>query len=166
MRKRRGFTLIEVLTVIICLTLLLGLSVALLRALMRAEESGRAAVIDATNLARLAHQFREDAHAASSVEIAPARLTFRLAEDRTSQYELRDDDLVVVHEGAADDRRQEAYRLKTFEQPAFSIDDANGSQIAVMRFPAQVHRGEPREHRALLIEAVVGRDARPVRPVR
>ena len=61
---RRGYTLIEMIVVMTAGTVLMGIAVTLLCALLRAEGTGRALVERSASLGRLADQFRRDVHAA------------------------------------------------------------------------------------------------------
>ncbi len=63
MKNRSGYSLIEMIVVMTGGTVLMGIAVTLLCALLRAEGTGRALVERSASLSRLADQFRRDVHA-------------------------------------------------------------------------------------------------------
>ncbi len=67
---RRGVTLIETLVVISTLSVIATVSVTTIVLMLRAEGSGLKSLNSGTSFSRLANQFRDDIHAARSVELA------------------------------------------------------------------------------------------------
>ena len=67
-RRRRGYALIEVMVVITITAVMLGLCAGMIHLLMRLDRSGRSTAEEAADLARLARDFRADAHASSPVD--------------------------------------------------------------------------------------------------
>jgi hypothetical protein len=67
MTRRRGVSLLEVVTVIGISAALMGIAVGLLHTLMRAEETSRDLIVERAAKSRLADQFRRDVRAAESI---------------------------------------------------------------------------------------------------
>jgi len=100
MKKRnRGYSLVEMVVVITVGTVLMGIAVTMLGALLHASAAMNGHVRHITTVRRLAEQFRDDAHAAVSTqslditgledgEDASGR-SFELASDHIVTYEFR-----------------------------------------------------------------------------
>ena len=101
--RRRGYALIEVLVVISIVSVMLALCAGMIHLLMKLDRAGRTATEVSTDLARLAHDFRLDAHAAAPV--APPdrpmeRLALSVAGGKTVEYLVRPGDILrTVREG-------------------------------------------------------------------
>jgi prepilin-type N-terminal cleavage/methylation domain-containing protein len=67
MRNRRGFTLIETLTVVTVTSVLLATAAGLLHTVFQWQQRGREGLHQRLAMDRLAQQFREDAHAATGL---------------------------------------------------------------------------------------------------
>jgi hypothetical protein len=85
MIKRKGKTLIEVLVLVTLLTIALGMSTTSLATLFRIHRLIRADAQQAAALARLATQFRSDAHEAVSAAL-DEHCVFTRADGRTIHY--------------------------------------------------------------------------------
>ena len=70
MKNRRGYTLIEMLTVITVTSVLLGIAAFLLHSLFQWQQTGHERLRQRLAMDRLARQFREDVHAASGLTAA------------------------------------------------------------------------------------------------
>ena len=64
-RARRGFTLFEMVLVISSVAAMLALAGGLLHLLLRLDRAGRLQINDASMMARLSRQFRDDVHGAA-----------------------------------------------------------------------------------------------------
>ena len=84
MKRRRGYTLVEMVVVICVASVLLGLTVMLLHALLQTNQGARRYVREVATQGRLAEQFRRDVHAATAIDAACGQLTFD--GDRTVTY--------------------------------------------------------------------------------
>lgn len=159
MRTRRGYTLIEMLTVIMLLSSLLGIGSVLIHRMVRAERAGREALAESAMLARLADEFRRDAHRARSATLDPDGLTLTLPDDARIEYR--------IDEGAAQVRRHVTGADGTVGETTFRpgrhglprldlIEDEGGTTVAVLAIgdPDRVSAAEVR------VEAVVGLDHR------
>jgi type II secretory pathway pseudopilin PulG len=96
MRRRRGFSLVELLVVLSSVTVLLSLTAVLLTRAMRSQAETRHYFESQRHALALSEQFRRDVHAAKSVELDAAALNknelvrLTLDENGTVAY-LRDE---------------------------------------------------------------------------
>jgi type II secretory pathway pseudopilin PulG len=84
--RRRGYSLIECLVLITVMSLLIGLSAGTIQLLLKLDRAGRTASEEAVALARLARDFRDDAHEAAPVDPpgrSPDRIVLPLGESKT-----------------------------------------------------------------------------------
>lgn len=114
--RRRGYSLIECIVLISVLSALIGLSAGTIQLLLKLDRAGRAASEEAVALARLARDFRDDAHEAPPVD-PPGRSTDRvvltLSESKTVEYTIRPGDVLrTVRQG------EKVLRHETYRRPA------------------------------------------------
>jgi len=112
--RRRGFSLVELLTTITVLTILLGLCAGLIRVLLTLDQSGRDAMAIASDQVRLSRTFRDDVHRSLlnvPPTIQPDRLTLSLPDDSLADYTVRPSDVLRVLRQGGKVRRREMYRL-------------------------------------------------------
>ncbi len=153
---RRGSTLVEMMVTIAVLTVLLGLTAGLIRLLLRLDQAGRDALAVATDAARLAADWADDAHRAPATPplIAGDRLTFARGDAERIEYTIRPRDLLrEVRRG--DKVRRETYRLPPHASARFETTTEAGHPVAsivIRRDPPGRRRRAPR------------RRGRPVRP--
>jgi prepilin-type N-terminal cleavage/methylation domain-containing protein len=114
MNRRRGFTLIEMLVVIVVSTALAGCAVLLLYALRTNHDVGRKHLEYCRTINRLAEQFRADVHSMqktaaqdkeTGIDLLPAKsgdgsnitaIRYEFLEDRIDRSQLRGDELVSL----------------------------------------------------------------------
>lgn len=110
---RRGFSLVELLATITVLTILLGLCAGLIRVLLKLDQSSRDALAVAADSNRLARDFRDDAHSATSSpppKPSSDRLTWTTADDSEVVYTVRPRDLLREVSRAGKVQHRELYR--------------------------------------------------------
>ncbi|WP_165227425.1 hypothetical protein [Aquisphaera insulae] len=76
--RRRGITIIEMMVMMSGLAAMLGMCAMMLQLLLRLDADGRTRIDGAVALARLAEQFRNDAHAAASASLVEKEPGLRL----------------------------------------------------------------------------------------
>ena len=140
--RPRGYALVEMLVVMTMLAALLGLCGGMLHLLTRLDRAGRVVNDEASDLFRLARDFREDVHAARDPGPPAAsteRFGFALGDGRSVEYAARPGDILrTVKQG---DRvvARELYRRTKRASVAFAVDRPNGAPamavIRVGRFP-------------------------------
>jgi type II secretory pathway component PulJ len=111
--RRRGFALIECLVLITVMATLLGLCAGTIHLLLQLDRSGRDASEQAADLARLARDFRADAHAAARVD-PPGRSALNVVLSdggwRTVEYAVRPGDILRTVRDGDEIGRRETYR--------------------------------------------------------
>jgi prepilin-type N-terminal cleavage/methylation domain-containing protein len=161
MTRRRGFTLVELLTVIVCLTVLLGISAALIHALVRVDRSSRTRLADANGLGRLAREFKRDVHGATAIELSEDKTSARLRlPERNVEYRVEGTDLVVVREAPNSKRHRDTIHLANLGTPRFGQEESQGRMLVRLAFePGPVRPGLEKVP-PMRIEATLGRDHR------
>jgi prepilin-type N-terminal cleavage/methylation domain-containing protein len=176
MKRSSGYTLIEMIVVMTAGTVLMGIALALLCALLRAEGTGRALVARSTSLSRLAEQFRRDAHAsdqaANGIWKSPGKdgLTFRVTSPDAAGTEEEAAPIRSVEyhaEGSAVERSEwtgetlsgrDLFDLGEGYAAKFEIVRADGRQLA--RLAIVPNDASAVGNRRLQIEAALGWDHR------
>lgn len=127
MKRRRGYTLIEMLVVIAAGSAMMAVAMGLLHLLLQLERGAREEVGQQTALDRLADRFRRDAHAAerfATLEVAEAAgvqvperpagtpgWQFSLDENPTVEYRAGRRELIRTQRAGEDAVAQESYVL-------------------------------------------------------
>lgn len=162
MSRRRGFTLIEVVTAGVIGAALMGIAVGLLYALMRAEGGSRQHVRLHTAMAQLAEQFRRDVHAAEKLETTAAG--WQLTIDSETHIEYRSEGGRLMRSKIAGGKTQEQDQFVLTPDTRFQISPATaspqpaaagpGSIVTLRLVPPDVPTGDraflPAEFQALL----------------
>lgn len=126
--------MIELMAVIAVGTVILGVAVTLLYALLRTEGSARDLVRRGAVLSRLADQFRRDVHAAiggGNAEPAPG-WQFELGPDWTVSYRIQPGMLVRTEHVDAAVRRQESFALPPGTTASIEIQADSQPTIATL----------------------------------
>jgi type II secretory pathway pseudopilin PulG len=163
--RRRGWSLIELLIVITCVTTMLGFTAALLARLMRVDRAERARVVASAAIERLGRELRNDARAAiGPAELSDTRLVLAVPEGGSVEYAIRPEGVLRSFR-----RGGKTLGFDTFKRPSgtlarFEAGRAGSSQTVVLAFsvdPAATptKAGDP-AYSDYRIEAVPGRDAR------
>ena len=101
--RRRGYALIEVLVVMTIVATMLTLCAGMIHLLLKLDHANRSASEVASDLTRLARDFREDAHASAPIngsDRAEDRITLTVADRKTIEYQVRPNDILrTVREG-------------------------------------------------------------------
>jgi type II secretory pathway component PulJ len=156
MTRRAGKTLIETLVLITLLAVAVGMSTTSLATLFRIHRLIRADAEQAASLARLATQFRRDAHEAISVS-TDDRCVLTLADGRMIHYVHEAPRIVrQVRRGDAVLHRD---RFSLAKSAAVSFEregDANSSLVRLSIVPREIVPPKREIPRAATIEAAVG----------
>jgi len=161
MNRRTGYSLVEVIVVMVTASTMMAVTVALLYGLLRAERITRDHIRHSTALGRLADQFRRDVHAAVAL---PAD------EERGWRLTLAPGETVVyrAEAGRMDRLRKTGEKLQqreSFALPpgtAAEIETSSAGDIATASLLIAPNGAEPKRSsgRAIQFDAVVGRDRR------
>lgn len=171
--RRTGFTLVEMLGIITLASVVITITAAFLVALFRGDSAGRMAMVRQHVVARLAEQFRADAHAAAAFSLLeepqaaenhpPAyRWQFTLPGHCTVEYCQQHDSVLRVERCEQGIERQESYRLgpelvaSAAEQPIEPAEHAAATLVVL-----KIDRRDGTSQAAmpsLRIEALLGKD--------
>jgi type II secretory pathway pseudopilin PulG len=166
MKRRRGYTLVEMVLVIGALSAVLGLCVAVIGALMTLDRAGRARLNEGATLARLARQLRQDARAASKGEVTgrrqvpDRRLVLTLPDDRVVGYEWSAGRLLRTERAPGGPERRESFRLPLRGAPRFRVAEDGGAtwvSLVFERKPGEAPLIPAHDYR---VEARLGKDRR------
>jgi prepilin-type N-terminal cleavage/methylation domain-containing protein len=168
MKKRSGFTLLELLVVISLLAVILPMAGGTVFFLLRAQSQSADALRDAMAITQLSHVFRSDVHSARSARVAgdsaaDEGVLLDLDGSRVIEYRTEPNDFVsrIVRRGETVERR-ERFRVGPV-RPKFAIAEG-GREIAVTIAPRA--RGFVSADKSnittagIRIAAIIGRNAK------
>ena len=163
-RKRRGaYSLVECLVLITVTVVLSALCAGTIHLLLKLDRAGRAASEEAVALARLARDFRDDAHQAAPGE-PPAksddRITLDLGGSKTVEYAVRPGDVLRTLRQGGEVRRYETYRRPARASARFEVSSEGSRPIAAIVLDRPEDDRELSALRDFRIEAELGRLAR------
>ncbi|MBX3442458.1 MAG: hypothetical protein KF774_08620 [Planctomyces sp.] len=171
--RRRGWQLVELMTVVALVAMILFMTASVLFRMMAIESTAGRALQDQATLTRLATQFRRDAHQAIGVRASDddPRLTFVLPQVGEIHYR-REGDATLVRELRTSGQRI-AMDAWTVPGVRWSFETSTPGLVRLARVPAlspedSVSQGHsPASRRAERIDAAVGllSDAVAVAPI-
>ena len=166
-RKRHGYSLIEMITVMSCMTAILTLTAGLIGSMLRLERGERGRAVAASSLERLGSTLRSDAHAATAqVEVTEGKLIVPLADGQSIEYLVREDDVLRTDRRKGKPNRMELFRRPIRTSARFvSVQEGAVRLIVLQLATINVKPSDP-VYRDYRIEAEVGRNARLDREVR
>jgi type II secretory pathway pseudopilin PulG len=159
---RRGISLIEVLVVVTSMAILLGLCAVTMQALFRVESEAQARRAAASALARLAGQFREDAHSSGDAELrAGAGLRLRRESSVSIDYEIAPGRVTRVETAGGQPPRRESFALGRHAIAAFERRDDGPRRFLALVVRREPTRNQPDPPHPLEILALVGKGRTP-----
>jgi len=113
MKRRRGFTLVEMLIAMSVGTIISAVAIALIVTLMRSENVAQDHIRKSAVESRLADRFRRDVHAAESIDIDDAGLawTFTLGPEHAIAYRIDANHIERLETDASKIERRETFIL-------------------------------------------------------
>ena len=159
-RRRRGYSLVELVLIVGSVGMILTLCGMFLHLLLKLDRSGRGAIADAGSIARLARQFRGDVRAAAVVKVVPAGgaatggLDLTGPDRPTVAYRAAGDQLLRTETEGAAVKRREAYPLAQFGAPGFQAD----GPLVVLTLPRRGDAAGPSLRPGYRVEARLGKD--------
>jgi type II secretory pathway component PulJ len=156
---RRGHSLIEMVLVIGVLAIVLGLCAGLLHALFRLDRAGRNSVGDASNLARLARDFREDVRSARTARPQGA-------EGAGLELDKGDGDVVIYRTEGPNLYREEVHGGKPVRRERYESDRLGTSRFDVTEGRVRLALSKPKAETpglagpTVTVEAVLGKHRR------
>lgn len=164
---RRGYALIELLVVLTVASVMLTLCAGMVHLLLKLDRSGRSASETATDLARLARDFRADAHAAGPIAppVAPPvgsadRLALTLDSGKTVEYQVRPLDVLRTLREGDKVRRYETYRRPSRSSVAIEVRAEGTKPFASLVVDRPADGRDNSLYRDYRIEAELGKDRR------
>jgi type II secretory pathway pseudopilin PulG len=165
LRRRPGWSLLELLVVITAVSAMLTLAAMLIFQTLKVGQDERSSTVAAAALERLGGDLRADARAASGpLVLAPTRLVLPAPEGRSIEYTLdRRVALRTVRKGEKVERREQ-YRWPRGTAGRFEpMRDGPAEGVALALVPdeaASPTRSPDAPYRGFRIEALAGRDTR------
>jgi len=165
MKRRAGYSLIELVVVMTVGAMMLGVAVGLLAMLLRTECAARDHLYHCTVLGRLADQFRRDAHAANAGNVdGPQRMQLELALNRTVTYHRRPGRIVRVEQVGQTAERRESFALPPAATASFEVHIDTTPTIASLAITRTTGESGQLPSATLRIDAVLGSDHRFTKP--
>jgi len=165
MKRRRGYSLVELLVVISMSSVMLGIITVLFTLLFRIERSGRDHVRHSAVLGRLADQFRRDVHATPVGGVSVGEpVQFSPAPDRTITYGTPHGAVIRIERVGSEEVRRESFVLPSSCSASIgSPPDAKGPTVTLSIAP-RTDTQPRRPGRTLRVDALLGRDHRFANP--
>jgi|GEM_PF-3506270 len=164
MKRRRAYSLIELLLIMSAMCLIFGLCVGLIHSSLRLDRGARAHLNETMTVDRLARQFREDAHAANHWTKSTDktthldRLELTRLDGHVVLYESQVGRLVRTERVSDQKPRYEPYRLRQRGSVEFSIQDEKDRAFVVLAIPHRSTEPGAHERSTIQIQATLGKD--------
>ena len=177
---RRGITMIEVLILITCVAVMLGLCAVTIQLMLRLYVDGQARLSTSVMMERLARQLREDVHAGESARIEPAvargsnrraSLSLGLEAGHAVTYKLLDGAIARDETLGGKNVRHESYSLPRGREARFELGTLGGRKSVALHLTSSPGPSHAEPPRPLEVVAVVGKHrpepkAKPAEPKR
>ena len=162
-RRRSGYALIELLVVLTISAVMLTLSAGMIHLLLKLDRSGRTASEESADLARLARDFRADAHGSTKsgpIEASAGRMVLKVDADRTVEYQVRPRDILRTAREGEKVRRSETYRRPARTTVRLEVDKEGPRPFATVIVDRPPDGRDDSFYRDYRIEAEIGKDHR------
>jgi prepilin-type N-terminal cleavage/methylation domain-containing protein len=166
-RRRRGFTLVELLAVIASLSVLLGFSAAIIQGLLRVERKERAHVTEAATFSLFTREFKREAHRSARLVTqadtkTPAiELVFERSDGTRATYRAVEDGVEFSVKDGETTARNERFAMAIYGRPEFEISQVEGRTLVSVTFPNPATASKREKAPSLRVEAIVARDQTP-----
>ena len=159
MRKRRAFSLIELLVVLTLLGVIISATAVCLHGVYRVDQQTRQAVAHAAAVNRLSLQFRADAHASVRANVQPGEgesppvILFAELDGRTTEYRQQRSHVMrtVTHSGEV--LQREGYLLRPGSIAVWRVEGGSPAVASLDITPAAMPGESARQEHC---EAIVG----------
>jgi prepilin-type N-terminal cleavage/methylation domain-containing protein len=161
--RRRGYALVEVLVVMTIVATMLTLCAGMIHLLLKLDRANRSASEVASDLNRLARNFREDAHVSAPIDPsdkAADRIKLTVDDRKTIEYQVRPNDILrTVREGEKV-RHRELYRKPARATVRIELANEGARTFASLVVDRQPDGRDDSLYRDYRIEAELGKDRR------
>ncbi len=163
--SRCGTTLLEMLTVMMMGSVVLGGVAVFLSGMWRSRQAAEGYDSMLNSIVRVASQFRDDVHQATSVELPTgdaqsrtARFTAVLPGERKVEYRAEAGGITRIVRIGQQVKHRESYVLPINATARWEVVSSGGNVIGslLINRPLQVNSAEPSESRTMRIDAVAG----------
>ncbi len=163
---RRGFTLIEMLAVMTCLAIMMGLCAVTIQVLLRTGADAQERRSATAAIGRLSERFREDVHASDEAMVMASE-DLRLARGPRPRvaiaYEVEGGRVDRIESVDDTESRRESYVLGRGRSAAFEARDDGPRRFLALVVRPDARPEHPEPARTLEVLALVGKD-RPAAP--
>jgi prepilin-type N-terminal cleavage/methylation domain-containing protein len=163
---RRGFTLIEMLAVMTCLAVMLGLCAVTIQVLLRTGADAQERRSATAAMGRLAEQFREDVHASDEAMVMASE-DLRLARGPRPRvaiaYEVEGGRVDRIESVDDTESRRESYVLGRGRSASFEARDDGPRRFLALVVRREARPGQSDPARPLEVLALIGKN-RPEAP--
>jgi prepilin-type N-terminal cleavage/methylation domain-containing protein len=129
-RRRFGFTLIELMVVLVIVTVLAALLTMLMSAFVKSQRQALLRGRQRTEYARLDAILRNDVHTATEVDLAsPTKCSLTNQQGLQMMYEFRDDRLQRMRQKGEDWSSADSFYLRPGTQVNFRVVKENGRSL-------------------------------------
>jgi prepilin-type N-terminal cleavage/methylation domain-containing protein len=164
MNRRRGFTLLEMVVAISVSTVLMGIAVTTLIALLRNQNTGREHLQYCRSIERLAEQFRRDVHGAEKISAGEKEGIMEIpaasAEGATIRYQCFAGQIERTESKGGKIVSRESYILAPATEAALQVKSPPEGSVASIVISPRAQAGGAFCACAVRIESVVGLDKR------
>jgi Tfp pilus assembly protein FimT len=161
-RRRRGYSLIELVAVMAIAMIIMGIAVTTIHLLLRADRHSAQAVWHNTSIAQLSRTLRDDTHGARQVavhEMPDGMSVLQLTLDGSQKvsYEIEQHEIVrTVFQGDVVKNRNSFFAPVGSSLRFEPVDEGTAVRLMIQRAPLVAH-AHADAGRMLTIEAVAGR---------
>jgi hypothetical protein len=155
--------MLEMMVVITVIIVMLGLCAGLIHLLLRLDRGSRGSADQARDIARLATDFRADAHAALptiSTEGSPETLTLTMADSQTVEYRVRPNDILRTRFDGDEVLHYDRYQRPVNASIRFESTREGSTTLATLVIDRPLDGKEDSLYRDFRIVAEVGRNRR------
>lgn len=164
-RQPRGFTLVEVVTVVTLTSIMIAIAVASINGLMQIEQTGRRKIVEAGTADGLARSFRADVHAATlldpaSTEASVLTLTLTRPDGVSVKYEIGSTEVKRTETRKGSEPKRSNFRMPKRTKIGFEIASDQGLTVVGLSYNREAASLPETHSSAFRADCVLGRDHR------
>jgi hypothetical protein len=164
MKRRSGYTLVEVILVLTFGMILLGCGVRLLMLVFRLDRVEVARLSEETSQDRLARRFRDDVASATALrppaDLHPGRIELALPGGRRASYEIEKAALVRIETQGGKAIGREVYAAPNAFEPRFEYEKRGANDWVRLRWTRTAGSAQTQRRDQVPVEAALNRFGR------